>query len=107
MLQLNKKIHELAVFIEFIVGSGLAIFFHFVLHNEQAAYMIFGIGILLSLVTYLVREDIEKTKTSLAKQYLQVHEIPFALAQIGDAECQARAQEQAWLQERQFFAEPV
>ena len=52
--------HELAVFIEFIAGSGLAIFFHLVLHNEQAAYMIFGMGILLSLVTYLVREDVEK-----------------------------------------------
>ncbi len=93
MIKMNKKIHELAVFIEFIVGSGLAIFFHFALHNEQAAYMIFGIGILLSLVTYLVREDIEKTKVSLANMYQQVHEIPFALAQISDAECQAKAQE--------------
>jgi len=90
---MNKKIHELAVFIEFIVGSGLAIFFHLVLHNEQAAYMIFGVGILLSLVTYLVREDIEKLKAHMIDRYQQVHEIPFALAQINDSECQAKAQE--------------
>lgn len=93
MKGLNKKMHELAVFIEFIVGSGLAIFFHLVLHNEQAAYMIFAMGILLSLVTYLVREDVEKTKTELVGQYRQVHEIPFALAQIQDAECKAKAHE--------------
>jgi hypothetical protein len=93
MIHINKKIHELAVFIEFIVGSGLAIFFHLVLHNEQAAYMIFGMGILLSLVTYLVREDIEKSRAHLVSFYHQVHEIPFALAQISDSECQAKAQE--------------
>jgi hypothetical protein len=93
MIKMNKKIHELAVFIEFLVGSGLAIFFHMVLHNEQAAYMIFGVGILLSLVTYLVREDVAKTREELSALYLQAHEIPAALARIEDSECQAKAQE--------------
>jgi len=93
MANLNKKIQDMAVFIEFLAGSGLAIFFHVVLHNEQAAYLIFGMGILLSLVTYLVREDIAKTRFDLAAQYQQVHAIPFALAQIGDAECRAKANE--------------
>jgi hypothetical protein len=74
-------------------SSGLAIFFHLVLHNEMAAYMIFGMGILLSLVTYLVREDVEKSKGELLTQYQQVHEIPFALAQIHDEECKAKAHE--------------
>lgn len=83
----------MAVFIEFLAGSGLAIFFHLVLHNGQAAYTLFGIGILLSLVTYLVRDDIEKTKTTMLEQYHQAHEIPFALARITDTECQAKAQE--------------
>lgn len=90
---LSKKMHELAVFIEFIAGSGLAVFFHLVLHNEQAAYMIFGMGILLSLVTYLVREDVEKSRNELLAQYQKVHEIPFALAQIHDEECKTRAHE--------------
>lgn len=93
MLHINKKIHELAVFIEFIVGSGLAIFFHLVLKNEEAAYLVFAVGVLLSLVTYLIREDIEKSKAHLTEQFQQVHEIPLALAQISDFECQAKAQE--------------
>ncbi len=92
-MNIQKKIQEMAVFIEFLIGSGLAIFFHTVLNNEQAAYVIFAIGILLSLVTYLVREDIEKTKSHLLEQYHQVHEIPFALAQIADPECQAKGHE--------------
>jgi len=90
---MNKKIQDLAVLIEFLVGSGLAIIFHTVLHYEQTAYEIFAIGILLSLVTYLVRGDIVKTRKSLIEQYLQVHEIPFALAQIADPDCQVKAQE--------------
>ena len=93
MTSMGKKIQEMAVFIEFIVGSGLAIFFHMVLHNEQAAYMIFGLAILLSLFTYLVRQDIETTKSHLSAQYHRVHEIPFALAQISDAECKVKALE--------------
>jgi len=62
---MNNKIKNIAVLIEFLAGSGLAIFFHQVLHYPEAAYIIFGIGILLSLVTYLVREDIEKTREEL------------------------------------------
>lgn len=93
MIRMSKKIHDLAVFVEFLAASGLAIFFHLVLHNEQAAYIIFGVGILLSLVTYLVREDIEISRAHVVNLYQQVHEIPFALAQISDAECQAKAQE--------------
>ena len=93
MMGMNKKIQDLAVLIEFLVGSGLAIIFHTVLHYEQTAYEIFAIGILLSLVTYLVRGDIVKTRKSLVEQYLQVHEIPFALAQIADPDCQVKAQE--------------
>lgn len=93
MNEVNKKIQEMAVFIEFLAGSGLAIFFHLVLHNEQAAYLIFGMGILLSLVTYLLREDVAKLKSELTVQYQQVHAIPFALSQVLDPECQAKAQE--------------
>jgi len=93
MFQMKDKIKEMAVFIEFIAGSGLAIFFHLVLHNPLASYIIFGVGILLSLVTYLIREDIEKSNAHLTALYQQTHEIPYALAQINDAECQAKAQE--------------
>lgn len=93
MREINEKIQDMAVFIEFLTGSGLAIFFHFVLNNEDAAYIVFGLGILLSLVTYLVREDVGKAKSELMTQYQQVHVIPFALAQVTDPECQAKAQD--------------
>lgn len=92
-MTIGKKIQEMAVFIEFLVSTGLAIFFHMVLHNAEVAYSIFGIGILLSLATYVLREDLEKTRTELKEQYHQAHELTFALSQISDPECQIRAQE--------------
>ena len=90
---MNSKIHNMAIFIEFIAGSGLAIFFHLVLHYAEAAYIIFGVGILLSLVTYLIREDIEKTQRKLLDQYDHAHELTFAVAQMSDPECQDKARE--------------
>ena len=90
---MNKKIKNIAVLIEFLAGSGLAIFFHQVLRYPEAAYTIFGVGILMSLVTYLLRENIEKTRMELLKQYHQAHELTFALAQISNPECQSKAQE--------------
>ena len=92
-MTLTKKIQEMAVFIEFLASAGLAIFFHIVLHNPEAAYSIFGIGVLLSLATYLLREDLEKTRHELIDQYHQAHELTFAMAQISDPECQQRAHE--------------
>lgn len=92
-MKLNKKIQELAVFIEFVASAGLAIFFHIVLHTPETAYIIFGVGILLSLATYLLREDLVKTRHELTEQYHQAHELTFALAQITDPECQLKAQE--------------
>ena len=83
-MKLSKKIQGMAVFIEFLASAGLAIFFHFALHNPEASYTIFGIGILLSLATYLLREDLENTHQDLVYQYHQAHELTFALAQISD-----------------------
>jgi hypothetical protein len=90
---MNKKMQNIAVLLEFLAGSGLAIFFHQVLRYPEAAYTIFGIGVLLSLVTYLLREDIEKTRAELLEQYHQAHEITFAIARISDPECQGKAHE--------------
>ena len=92
-MKFSTKIQNMAVFIEFLAGAGLAIFFHLVLHFPEAAYSIFAIGMLLSLATYLLREDLEKTRVELIDQYNQAHEIPFAIAQISDPECQCKAEE--------------
>jgi hypothetical protein len=90
---MNKKMQKIAVLIEFLAGSGLAVFFHQVLRYPEAAYTIFGIGVLLSLGTYLLREDIEKTRAELLEQYHQAHELTFAIARISDPECQSKAHE--------------
>jgi hypothetical protein len=90
---MNKKMQKIAVLIEFLAGSGLAVFFHQVLRYPEAAYTIFGIGVLLSLVTYVLREDIEKTRAELLEQYHQAHELTFAIARISDPECQSKAHE--------------
>jgi hypothetical protein len=90
---MNKKFQNVAVFIEFLAGSGLAIFFHLVLNYSQAAYIIFGVGLLLSLATYLLREEVEKTRETLLDQYSQAHEITFTIAHINDPDCQSKAQE--------------
>jgi hypothetical protein len=90
---MNKKIQKIAVLIEFLAGSALAIFFHQVLRYPEAAYTIFGIGVLLSLVTYLLRDDIGKTRAELLEQYHQAHELTFAIAKISDPECQSKAHE--------------
>jgi len=92
-MKFSKKFQHMAVFIEFLAGSGLAIFFHMVLNNPEAAYSIFGIGILLSLATYLIREDLENTRCELTGHYNQAHEITFAMARINNPECQIKAQE--------------
>lgn len=90
---MNKRIHNMAVLIEFLAGSGLAIFFHLVLNHAEAAYIIFGIGVLLSLATYLLRADIEQTREKLLDHYDHAHELTFAIAQMADPECLAKAHE--------------
>jgi hypothetical protein len=90
---MNKKIYDMAVFIEFIAGSALAIFFHLVLHYEEAAYIIFGVGTLLSFATFLLREDIRQSRNKVLDKYNYAHEITFALARMTDPECLAKAHE--------------
>lgn len=92
-MSLTTKIHNLAVFVEFLASAGLAVFFHLVLHKPDVAYVIFGVGILLSLATYLLREDIEKSRRDLSELYHHAHELTFALSRIRDPECQARVQD--------------
>ena len=90
---MQKKSHNMSIFFEFLAGSGLAIFFHMVLHHEEAAFIIFGVGILMSLATYLLREDIEQTREKLLVEYDSAHEITFTLAQMTDPECRDKAYE--------------
>ncbi len=88
-----KKLTNMAVFIEFVASSGLAVFFHWVLHYKEVGYIVFATGVLLSLATYLLREEIEKTRETLTEQYNSAHDITFAIAGITDPECHAKANE--------------
>ncbi len=88
-----KRLSNMAVFIEFVASSGLAVFFHWVLHYKEVGYVIFGIGILLSLATYLLREEMERTREKLIEKYNSAHDITFAIAGIADSECRAKAEE--------------
>jgi hypothetical protein len=90
---MKNRLPNMAVLIEFLVGSALAIYFHWVLNYKQEAYIIFAIGILLSLGTYLLREELTVVHESLADLYRQSHELTYAISQINDAECQAKAKE--------------
>jgi hypothetical protein len=87
------KFENIAALIEFVVGSGIALFFHWYLEYKEAAITIFGVGILLSLATYLLREELTKVRRALMSQYTQSHEISSALALITDQECQLKAAE--------------
>ena len=92
-MSVKNKLQNMAVLIEFITGAGLGLYYHWVLHYEEASYVIFGIGILLSLATYLLREDLAHVREGLIDQYRHSHELTFAIAQISDPECQGKAQE--------------
>lgn len=92
-MTLKSRFQSMAALIEFLVGGGLGIFFHWGLHNKDASYTIFGFGTLMSLATYLLREEIVRVRKKLQEQYRQSHEITFALAGITDPDCHAKAQE--------------
>ncbi len=92
-MNIKIRIQNMAVLIEFLTGAALGLFFHQVLKYEEASYVIFGIGVLLSLATWLLREDLDHVRETLTEQYRHSHELTFAIAQINDPECQGKAQE--------------
>jgi hypothetical protein len=57
------------------------------------AFIIFGVGLLVSLATWLLREDIAEIREKLLYEYREFHELPIALRKIEDPECQKKSQE--------------
>ncbi|HWI41482.1 MAG TPA: hypothetical protein VNX25_08345 [Verrucomicrobiae bacterium] len=88
----RSRFQSMAPLIEFLAGTGLGIFFHYVLHDPQVSYILFGTGALLSLVTYIMREDIHHAQEALAEEYRKSHEIALALSRVHDPECQEKGQ---------------
>jgi hypothetical protein len=93
MIKLKVKMQKMAALIEFIAGAGLAVFFHWGLHNQMAAYIIFGTGLLLSLATWLLREDIFEIREKMLDEYREFHDLPDAMRKIEDPECQLKARQ--------------
>jgi hypothetical protein len=93
IMQNKMKLENIAILGEFLAGSGLGLFFHWVLHYKEASYVIFGVGVLLSLATYLIRGELALVREKLTSHYDQSHELTFALARIADADCQVKATE--------------
>jgi hypothetical protein len=92
-MNVKNKLPNMAVLIEFLTGSAIAILFHWILNYKQEAYVIFGVGTLMSLGRYLQRGDLAIIHDDLSSQYRQSHEITFAISQINDVECHAKAKE--------------
>ncbi|WP_349431245.1 hypothetical protein Q9L42_013530 [Methylomarinum sp. Ch1-1] len=83
----------MAIFIEFIIGALLALYFHWMLKYEEAAFIIFGVGVLLSLATYLIREEIVRARRSLANLHHSGYKISEALAAIAEPACREKSRE--------------
>ena len=90
-MKVKSTMQRLAGLIEFVVASGLAIFFHMVLEEKEAALSIFGIGMLLSLATWLLREDIIEMREKIVDDYREFHALPDAMNRIDDPDCLIKA----------------
>jgi hypothetical protein len=92
-MRVKSTMQRLAALIEFVVASGLAAFFHIVLEEKGAALSIFGCGLLLSLATWLLREDIIEMREKMLEDYCEHHELPDVMSKIHDPECIAKAKQ--------------
>ena len=92
-MKVKAKMQKMAALIEFVFSAVLAVFFHVVLNEQMVAFTIFGVGLLLSLATWLLREDIGEIREKLLEEYREFHELPDALRRIEDPECLKKARE--------------
>src|SRR3569832_1136078 len=87
----TKNKFHLTVLIEFLVSAGLGIYFHWVLHWQKEAYIVLAIGLLLTLATYLLADEIARSRDLVIASYHRSHGLLTTLSLIDDKECQERA----------------
>jgi hypothetical protein len=92
-MKVKSTMQRLAALIEFVVAAGIAIFFHMVLEEKEAALSIFGVGMLISLASWLLREDLIGVREKILDDYREFHELPAALHRIDDPDCLAKARQ--------------
>lgn len=72
--------------VEFLVAAGLALLFHFGLSLEREAYVLFGVGVLLTLAVYLILDRLRAAETRTVEAVAHAHRIESALERIQDPE---------------------
>jgi hypothetical protein len=72
--------------LEFLVAAGLALLFHFGLSLEREAYVLFGVGVLLTLAVHLILDRLRAAEARTLEAVAHAHRIESALERIEDPE---------------------
>jgi hypothetical protein len=82
---------EMRTLIEFLVAAGLALLFHFVLSLEREAYVLFGVGVLLTLAVHLILDRLRAAETRTLEAVAHAHRIESALERVQDPEAMVKS----------------
>jgi hypothetical protein len=77
--------------IEFLVAGGLALGFHFGLSLEHEAYVLFGVGVLLTLAVHLILDRLHAVETRTVDAIARAHRIESAFERIQDPEAMVKS----------------
>jgi hypothetical protein len=72
--------------LEFLVAAGLALMFHFGLRLEREAYVLFGVGVLLTLAVHLVLDRMHALHRQTAEAINRVTRLEATLERVKDPE---------------------
>lgn len=73
-------------FIEFLVAGGLALVFHFGLSLEHEAFVLFGLGVLLTLAVHLIMDRVKAAEQCTLDALARANRIEAVLERVTDPE---------------------
>lgn len=76
--------------IEFVVAAGLALIFHFALSLEREAYILFGVGVLLTLAVHLTLDRVAAAERRTLEALSRAHRIEAVLERVTDPEAMVK-----------------
>ncbi|MFZ5876193.1 MAG: hypothetical protein ACOYXU_07260 [Nitrospirota bacterium] len=77
--------------IEFVVAAGLALIFHFALSLEHEAYILFGVGVLLTLAVHLILDRVAAVERRSLDAVARAHRIDSVLERVRDPEAMVKS----------------
>jgi hypothetical protein len=77
--------------IEFLVAAGLALGFHFGLNLQREAYILLGVGVLLTLAVHLLLNRLDAAETRTIQAVTRAHRIQAALDRVQDPEAMVKS----------------